>query len=40
MRQNHIFEMKLEKEKIGLWRGFLSDIFGVLYYDSGILSDF
>lgn len=40
MRQNHIFEMKLEKEKRGLWRGFMPDIFGELYYDFGILSDF
>ncbi|AGX43867.1 hypothetical protein CLSA_c29580 [Clostridium saccharobutylicum DSM 13864] len=32
--------MKLEKEKTGLERCFMPDIFGELYYDSGILSDF
>lgn len=40
MRQNHDFDIKLEKEKRDGWRGFMPDIFGELYYYFGILADF
>ena len=40
MRVHHNIAIKLEKEKRGLERGFMPDIFGGLYYDFGILADF
>ena len=40
MHQQHKFQVKLEEENVGIWKDFLIEIFGGLYYDFGILSDF